>query len=95
MEGVAEGEGEIDGSGARVAVGVGVGLGDGVGVGADVGIGTGIAGRTSRSWISSTSSTLSFELYVPTARILLPTKVIRLKPTGTSRVTASVEVVTR
>jgi len=72
MEGVVEGEGEIDGSGIGVFVGIGVGLGDGVGVGigADVGIGTWIAGRTSRSWISSTSSTLSFELYVPTARIL-------------------------
>ena len=72
MEGVVEGEGEIDGSGIGVFVGIGVGLGDGVGVGVGelVGIGTCVLGKTSRSWISSTSSTLSFELYVPTARIL-------------------------
>lgn len=45
-----------------MAVGTIVGTGDGVsigfGVGVTVGIGTGVVDNTSKSWISSTSSTL-------------------------------------
>ena len=85
--------GDIVGSTVGIAVVIGAGVSVGFGVGVVVGIGTGVVESTSRSWMASTSSILFFESYVPTAKILFPTKEDRLKPTGISRVTASVDVV--
>ncbi|HCR36280.1 TPA: hypothetical protein DIU22_04545 [Candidatus Woesebacteria bacterium] len=81
--------------GVEVGVIVGLAVSVGFGVGVTVGIGTGVVDKTSRSCMSSTSNTLFFESYDPTASILFPTSEIKLKPTGISKVTASVEVVMR
>jgi len=80
---VASGDGE----------GIGVGVGDGDGD--VVGIGTGFLGRTSRSFASATIRILVVLLYLPAAKILLPTEPSKLTLLGTSRVMASEEEVRR
>lgn len=89
------GDGVDSNVGTVVGATVGRGVSVGFGVGVVVGIGTGVVESTSRPCISSTSSILFLESYVPTASILFPTRVDRLNPTGISKVTASVNVVTK
>jgi len=83
------------GVGNSVGVGVGVGIGVGVGVGAVVGTIIASLGRSSKSEASVTRRVLVISLYLPVAKIRLPTNLLKSTFSGISKIIASDEEVTR
>ena len=81
--------------GTRVGSGVAVGLGEGVGVGSRVGMGFGLLGKSSVFLASETTRVRVDLLYFPAAKILLPTNPDKSILSGTSKLIASEDVVTR
>ena len=82
-------------SGVGEYSGVAVGLREGVGVGSTVGMGFGLLGSNSVFLASETTRVRVDLLYFPAAKILLPTKSDKLMLSGTSKLIASEDVVTR